>query len=107
VRGAAIRLLFAAAVCACSRAPSYPRCERDDQCAVDGGHDYCVSGVCLYCRTAVDCADAEMCRAGRCLADPALARPDAGAERDADAPEADAADLPVSADPRILPSHHD
>ena len=60
---------------ACSSAAKYPKCERDDQCAVSGKHDYCVAGACVYCRTSTDCSDRERCRAGKCENDPDLPPP--------------------------------
>ncbi len=77
-----------AAVLACEAHPRYPACESDAQCAVGGRHDYCVAGRCAYCRTAIDCGDRQMCRAGRCLADPNAPpppAPDAGADAAGDA----------------------
>jgi Cys-rich repeat protein len=62
-------------VIACSSAAKYPKCERDDQCAVSGKHDYCVAGACVYCRSSTDCADRERCRAGKCENDPDLPPP--------------------------------
>jgi len=73
---------------ACSSAPRYPACSRDDQCAVSGKHDYCVDGKCVYCRTGADCADRERCRQGKCEADPDAPPPralDAGDDGEADA----------------------
>ena len=59
-----------AVAASCSSAPRYPACNRDDQCAVSGKHDYCVDGKCVYCRTSSDCADRERCRQGKCESDP-------------------------------------
>jgi Cys-rich repeat protein len=65
-----------ALVIACSSAAAkYPKCERDDQCAVSGKHDYCVGGACVYCRSSTDCGDRERCRAGKCENDPDLPPP--------------------------------
>jgi Cys-rich repeat protein len=78
-------------VIACSSAAKYPKCERDDQCAASGKHDYCVGGACVYCRTSTDCADRERCRAGKCENDPDLPPPralDAGDDASGDAAEA-------------------
>lgn len=91
----------------CSSAARYPTCERDDQCAVKGKHDYCVStdppeagrrdhkpGRCVYCRTATDCSDRQRCRSGKCEADPnapPLVVPDAGEDADEEAGEDDEA----------------
>jgi len=82
---------------ACSSAAKYPKCDRDDQCAVSGKHDYCVAGACVYCRTSTDCADRQRCRAGKCETDTDLPPPraldagddaaDAGEDDDADAEE--------------------
>ena len=72
---AAIAFVGTALVIACSSAAKYPKCERDDQCAVSGKHDYCVAGACVYCRTSTDCADRERCRAGKCETDPDLPPP--------------------------------
>ena len=81
--------LPAAVAIACSgHAPKYPACQHDDQCAVNGKHDYCVAGKCAYCRTTVDCGDRQRCRAGGCEADPdAPPLPEAGADAGADAEE--------------------
>ncbi len=78
---------------ACSSSPRYPACNRDDQCAVSGKHDYCVDGKCVYCRTSSDCADRERCRQGKCESDPdapAIRALDAGDDAAADASEDDA-----------------
>ena len=76
----------AVAIACSSHAPKYPACQHDDQCAVGGRHDYCVSGKCAYCRTTVDCGARERCRAGACEADPdAPPLPEAGADAGADA----------------------
>jgi hypothetical protein len=72
---------------ACSTA-RYPACERDEQCTVSGKHDYCVAATCVYCRTSVDCADRERCRAGQCEVDPNIPPPralDAGDDAESDA----------------------
>jgi len=82
-----------ALVIACSSAAKYPKCERDDQCAVSGKHDYCVAGACVYCRTSTDCADRQRCRAGKCETDPDLPPPkplDAGDDAADAADEEDA-----------------
>ncbi len=74
---------------ACSSGARYPACERDEQCAVSGKHDYCLGGKCVYCRTTADCGDRQRCRAGKCEVDPDAPPPrlvDAGE----DASEADA-----------------
>jgi hypothetical protein len=74
-------------VLACSSSPRYPACNRDDQCAVSGKHDYCVDGKCVYCRTGADCGDRERCRQGKCEADPdapPLRALDAGEDGEAD-----------------------
>ena len=71
----------------CSSAPKYPACERDEQCAVSGKHDYCLGGKCVYCRVSTDCADRERCRAGKCETDPNAPLPralDAGDDADTD-----------------------
>jgi hypothetical protein len=99
VRGANSRIALAiivllAVVLACSSAARYPTCERDDQCAVSGKHDYCVSGRCVYCRTTADCADRQRCRAGLCETDPnapPLVVPDAGDDAEDDAGEGEEA----------------
>ncbi len=72
---AALAGAIALVVVACSSAAKYPKCDRDDQCAVSGKHDYCVAGACVYCRTSTDCADRERCRAGKCENDPDLPPP--------------------------------
>lgn len=64
---------FAAALlvgAACASKPVYPACKNDDGCAKGERHDYCVSGTCTQCRTAIDCGDRERCRGGKCEADP-------------------------------------
>jgi Cys-rich repeat protein len=105
-----------ALVIACSSAAKYPKCERDDQCAVKGKHDYCVAGACVYCRTSTDCADRERCRAGKCENDPDLPPPraldagddgasEAGDEEEAgtEEPSSDDDDRPSPSSPRQLP----
>jgi len=96
--GATAVALGAIVALACSSSsPRYPACERDDQCAVKGKHDYCVSGTCVYCRTSVDCGERERCRAGKCEVDPDQppptddAGPDAsdGGDEDADSDNPD------------------
>jgi len=82
-----------AGVGGCSSAPRFPACERDEQCVSGATHDYCVAGTCVYCRTSVDCADRQMCRAGACVLDPnAPPSPAADAGEDADDGSAEAAD---------------
>lgn len=84
------RLFFAlgiGAVWACSSKPAYPKCASDQDCAALGKHDYCVVGACVYCRTAIDCGDREMCRAGACSPDPNLQLKDGGDDAEPDAPE--------------------
>lgn len=71
-------LVVLAAAWSCDPLPVYPRCAGDGDCAKDGGSEYCVGGSCVYCRLATDCAEGEMCRAGKCLADPDLVVVDAG-----------------------------
>jgi hypothetical protein len=94
--------------CSSSTAARYPACERDDQCAVNGKHDYCVGGKCVYCRSGTDCADRERCRVGKCEADPDAppARSlDAGDDADdADTEDADASGLPDDEEERAAPS---
>ncbi len=79
--------LVIGAVWACSSKPNYPKCTRDQDCAVLGKHDYCVVGACVYCRTTIDCGDREMCRAGACSLDPDLQPKDGGDDAQPDAPE--------------------
>lgn len=55
---------------ACSATPVYPACKTDGACAHAEHHDYCVSGTCVQCRSAIDCGDRERCRGGRCESDP-------------------------------------
>ena len=100
-------------VLACSSTPKYPACQRDEQCAVSGKHDYCVAGKCVYCRASTDCADRERCRAGKCETDPDLPPPraldagddaaEAGDDDDAaaEAPDDDTDRAPVN--PRQMP----
>ena len=104
-----------ALVIACSSSVKYPKCERDDQCAVSGKHDYCVAGACVYCRTSTDCADRQRCRSGKCETDPDLPPPrpldagddaaDAGEDEDdaaTEQPESDESEhAPVN--PRQMP----
>ena len=95
--GAAALGLAVAAACS-SAAPRYPACARDDQCAVGQKHDYCVEGRCVACRTAIDCADREMCRAGQCKPDPNAPPPpvlDAGDDADDDGSADDEAGEPM------------
>lgn len=87
-----LSLLGLSVAVACSSAPRYPACDRDEQCAVSGKHDYCVamSGgqKCAYCRTGADCADRERCRMGKCEVDPDAPPPralDAGDDAECDA----------------------
>lgn len=91
-------LIFAAlaigAVWACSGKATYPRCSKDGDCAIAGKHDYCVTGACVYCRTATDCGDREMCRAGACSPDPDLQLKDGGDDAETDA-EPEASDEPL------------
>lgn len=93
---------LAVAVACSSAALRYPACDRDDQCAVSGKHDYCVGGKCVYCRTGADCADRQRCRVGKCESDPDAPppKPDAGsdADTDADTDEEDAAAPPAEED---------
>ena len=109
---AAAALVFAAFGPACSSSARYPACERDQQCAVGAKHDYCVGGRCVYCRSAVDCGEREMCRAGECKPDPNAPPPpvlDAGEDGETDeagSAEDDAGESQVDdepAPPRILP----
>ncbi len=79
-------VLVIGAILECSGKPAYPKCARDQDCAVLGKHDYCVVGACVYCRSMTDCGEREICRAGACLLDPDLQPKDAGAQTDA-APE--------------------
>jgi Cys-rich repeat protein len=91
MRHAAIVVAVIVVGIACSSAAKYPKCERDDQCAVAKKHDYCVAGACVYCRTSTDCGDRERCRAGKCENDPDLPPPralDAGDDASGDAAEA-------------------
>ncbi len=94
--------------CSSSSGARYPACERDDQCAVSGKHDYCVGGKCVYCRTGADCADRERCRVGKCEADPdapPMRSLDAGDDADdADTEDADASELPDDEEERAAPS---
>jgi hypothetical protein len=87
---------------ACSSAPRYPACDRDEQCAVSGKHDYCVATAagrtCSYCRTSADCADRERCRVGKCEVDPDAPPPkalDAGDDAECDAGEWDDCGAPA------------
>jgi len=113
VFGAAALGLAVAAACS-SAAPRYPACARDDQCAVAHEHDYCVEGRCVACRTAVDCGDREMCRAGRCKPDPNAPPPpvldagddaedDASADDDAGEPNQDEQQAPPESPRHVLP----
>jgi hypothetical protein len=82
-----LAVLVIGAVWACSSKPAYPKCTRDQDCAVGNKHDYCVAGACVYCRTTIDCGDREMCRAGACMLDPELQPKDGGEDAKPDAPE--------------------
>jgi hypothetical protein len=108
--GATLALGAFALFIACSSAgPRYPACERDDQCALSGKHDYCVAGKCVYCRTEIDCGERERCRAGKCEVDPnaPIPRLDAGSDaEDADAePDDDANTEPTEPTERAAPPH--
>lgn len=85
--GAALALAIACS----SSASKYPACEQDLQCAVNGRHDYCLDGRCVYCRTGADCGERERCRVGKCETDPDAPLPklDAGGDGDADTDDDD------------------
>jgi hypothetical protein len=87
---------------ACSSSPRYPACNRDDQCAVSGKHDYCVDGKCVYCRTGGDCADRERCRKGKCETDPD-APPLRALDAGDDAPTEDDEESPRGSQRHVLP----
>ncbi len=54
-------VLFSGLVTACG--PSYPDCERDDNCHPG---EYCVLRHCQQCRNANDCSSSQRCVEGRC-----------------------------------------
>ena len=108
MREPTIAIAVALVAIACSSAVRYPACNRDEECSVSGKHDYCVSGKCVYCRTAVDCGDRQRCTAGRCEADPNAPPPvvDAGDDGATDASDEETEEVtPPPADEEHGESH--
>lgn len=52
-----------AAFCSTACGPTYPNCDRDNQCH-EG--EFCVNGQCQQCRSDADCGTGQQCSAGRC-----------------------------------------